>query len=490
MAYNEVTKYLQKAIYPFHMPGHKRNPDFLPPNLLELDMTELPEMDVLSNPKKGLKDMQRRFTEIYDTKQTFLLVNGSTAGITAAILATCNQNTTIMVPRNAHKSVYNAIFLSGATPQYVMPEITEDGLAGGVSPQAFANMPQGAVALVVSPTYEGFISDIAGISKVVKERGGTLIVDAAHGAHLKFMQRAINSDIALSAMMPGDEPSGPKSLEGKYFSDTKDIVQTHLGADIVIESLHKTLPMLGQTATLHITKTSNVDPGYIQGMINAVQTSSPSYILMAAADFALDKLRSNPILFTSYLWRLEALRSKLPSMVINESIRLRGEEMLGKHGIYALDPSKLLFYHPVQPGDLRLTEHVLAEIDGVAMEMAAGNHILAMTTVADTPEGFAKLEKAIERLNQANMDFEPNPETLIIPTIPEMVLTPREAMQIPSVEVPWKESLGKVSAQIIAKTPPGIAIVAPGERIPDTLPPGIFTDSPFRKETVRIVPNV
>jgi len=508
--HNQIIAHLAKDIYPFHMPGHKRNPLFLPPNLQVLDMTEIPGMDVLSSPTGMIYDLQQKIANFYGAGHSFLLVNGSSAGIIAAICATCADGDTLIVPRNAHASVYNGMVQSGTVPQYIMPQFTECGLAGGICPSAFDNMPPGAVALVVSPTYEGFVSDIRAIADKVHSRGGILIVDEAHGAHFAF-----HKSFPASALQ--------------------------LRADIVVQSFHKTLPMLSQTAVLHVNKSARVDINRVKFLINAVQTSSPSYILMSVCDFALQKLWAQPELFDAYVRRLEEFRASMPT---DGGAFFLQQHNAGDNAIFATDPGKLLF---ATQFDAETVAEVMAREYKVQPEMAAGWHVLAMTSVADTDDGFARLRRAIygitrhcERseaiqrqvsswpcncdgqhgsviagltrnlqanncrpgftyVNSDKLGCENNNIKIAgqarndvtecnaitkrndrpCESIPETIYPPRTAIHLPSHEIPWEESAGQISAQLIAQYPPGIAIVAPGERIP----PGI----PKQSETIRVI---
>jgi len=439
--YKQILDYLAKDIYPFHMPGHKRNPQFTPPNLQDLDMTEIPGMDVLSSPTGIIHELQQEIANFYGADYSFILVNGSSAGILAAVCATCSDGDTLVVPRNAHASVYNAMVMSGAVPKYVMPEITADGLAGGLNPSAFDDMPHRASALVVSPTYEGFVSDIAAIAKSVHSKGGILIVDEAHGAHLQFRK-----EFPMSALSQG--------------------------ADIVIQSLHKTLPAPSQCAILHVKLNSICTPldiNRIKFLINAVQTSSPSYILMSVCDYMLRKLWHQPKFFKDYFQRLEKIRGYLPGAESLTALRLSGMGRVGQNAIYDIDPGKLLLTTHTAMSGAAIAE-IMAKEYKVQMEMATERHILAMTSVADTDEGFYRLKAAIDGLNYKLATI--CTESVLPPPfiMPEIIFPPRQAINMPSREVSWEDASGQVSAQLVAKYPPGIALIAPGERIPQGLP--------------------
>ena len=260
--YRHLQEYLSKGVYPFHMPGHKRNPVFFPVELTGMDLTEIPGMDILRDATGIIRDLQCKIADFYGADESFILVNGSSAGIVAAICAACNEGDKLYAARNGHVSMFNGMALSGALPIYISPKVAETGtlgitgLAGGIDPSQLDNMEEGAAVIVVSPTYEGFVSDIKAIAEKVHSCGGMLIVDEAHGAHFPF--HSAFPDSALN-----------------------------MGADIVVQSFHKTLPVLGQLAVLHV-KGQRVDTGRLKFYLQAMQTTSPSYMLMAQLDYVLE----------------------------------------------------------------------------------------------------------------------------------------------------------------------------------------------------------
>lgn len=439
--YKKVSEYLSRDIYPFHMPGHKRNANFLPPfppGLAALDLTEIPEMDVLSSPEGIIKEFQEKIADFYGAGRSFFLVNGTSAGIVAAVcaFAACGENifgenkeTPVFVPRNAHVSLYNGLIFSGARPTYFLPEITSCGLAGGVSPSFFDSLPRGAAVFIVSPTYEGFVSDIAAIAQKVHARSGVLIVDEAHGAHFSFH---------------------------KYFPKSA----LSQGADIVINSFHKTLPAFSGCAVLHVRQ--GLDLPRLRFYINAMQTSSPSYMMMAACDFMLEKLWESPDLFEEYVLRLEDIRRELPGAAESAALRLYGRERVGEGAIYDIDEGKLLFHSSLAAEE---ASDIMARKYKVQLEMAKGRHLLAMTSVADTKEGFTCLKAAVSGLNEKFAPSYTFATQMRSHELPEAVLTPREAMLQKSEELPREKAIGRISAELIVDYPPGIALVAPGERI-------------------------
>jgi len=415
---------------------------FFPQTMANLDVTEIPGMDVLSRPTGIIQKMQEAIADFYGADESHLLVNGSTSGIIAAICTICGENKTLYAPRNGHISMYNGIALSGATPIYLMPEITPDGLAGGINPESLDNMEEGAAVLIVSPTYEGFVSDIKEIAMRVHSRGGILIVDEAHGAHFRF-----NDAFPISAL--------------------------ELGADIVIQSFHKTLPALGQTAVLHV-KNKGIDTAKLRFYLQAIQTSSPSYMLMGQLDYVLSMLWKRPEIFETYVSRLNGIRRALSTNGI-QAISLTGRERVGSHGIFDTDPGKLLFRVNVYENPNDISE-MLADNYRVQMEMAYGHHLLAMTSAADTDEGFQRLWGAIGSLNiklEHKLDAAAeNQKTYgtIRFQIPEAVMSIMDAIRQETETVAWEAAPGRIAGEVIAAYPPGIGMTVPGERIPEGLP--------------------
>ena len=222
-----LKNYTRENVYPFHMPGHKRQMDLLgDTSPYSIDITEIDGFDDLHHADGILKDAQERAARIYHADETHFLINGSTVGILSAIFGVTQKGDTILVARNCHKSVYHAIDMNELNPVYLYPAFdSEAQLNTEISAEdvrtALEKNPKIRAVVIVSPTYDGVVSDVEAIAEAVHEKGIPIIVDEAHGAHFGF------------------HPYFPEN------SNTK-------GADLVIHSLHKTLPSLTQTALLHV----------------------------------------------------------------------------------------------------------------------------------------------------------------------------------------------------------------------------------------------
>lgn len=436
--YNFIRDYLEKDMYPFHMPGHKRQSRFLPPELLNMEITEFPGADNLLAPAGVIKELEERVAEAFDADFSFLMTNGSTGCILAALMAVRRQGAHVLVARNCHKSVYSALVLSGMKPFYIYPEITDINIAGGIKPsdveRALRENREICAAIVTSPTYEGFVSDIAAISRITRRYGIPLIVDEAHGASFNFSKALPASAVTL-------------------------------GGDIVIHSLHKRLPMLSQTAVMHVRK-GLLDPFFVKKGFNLIQSTSPSYILMAQIDYALGLLLDEPSIMTDYVGNVAKYRDMMPRSGL---VSLIGEEYKGKSAVFDVDLSKFVFYidNPGLSGG-RL-ERILADNYGIQMELSGVRHVIAMTTPADTEEGFKRLLDALNDINGGGV-FIGNPqasefENVAAPPKPQIVLTPRDAFYERTRYVKLADSKSLVSAGFMIPYPPGVPLVAPGEII-------------------------
>lgn len=408
------------GVYPFHMPGHKRQKEWLE-GLYELDLTEITGADNLHNPDGIIAECQATATKLYKTKKTFLLTGGSTSGIHSAISAVCETNNKIIIARNCHKAVYNSVTVNRLDVSYVYPQ-AEPSLDcyGKVTPRDIAEEMDrsGAKAVVItSPTYEGIVSDIEGIAKEVHRRGGILVVDSAHGAHLDFNDYF------------------PKSARS-------------LGADIVIESAHKTLPCLTGAALLHLC-TDAVTPAAIRRAIGIYLTSSPPYPILCSLDRFIG-YKDKQTLFASYVKRL--------GHFYTETASLKGLKIIKPD-----DPSKIIIScKGTNINGFELKERLFKEFD-IELEMAMPSYALAMTSVADTDEGFARLLSALTKIS-ATLSPEEKKRILLPPT-PKVKRPLTEKRPFSCEILPLWHSAGRTSADYVYAYPPGCPIVAPGEEI-------------------------
>lgn len=430
--YDKLNRYMQEGCIPFHMPGHKRNPEkFGMGNELYRDITEINGFDDYHYPQGIIKEIQEKASGIYGTKASFYLVNGSSCGILTAISAAVHQDMQIIVARNSHKSVYNGISVNQLMPYYIYPDVSEYGIMGEIDARQVeeALRVTGAhVVLITSPTYEGIVSDISKIAEICHENDAVLIVDEAHGAHFAFHQ-----DFPKTAM--------------------------ECGADIVIESLHKTLPCYTQTAILHVCG-ERINLRKIKHFLSVYQTSSPSYLFMSGINQCIDYMvseigkKENQI----YLGELYNLRDNLNKL---KNIKLFSAS---NYKCFDYDVSKLVLC--CEGKGAYLYDKLLKQYH-IQMEMAADDYVIAMTSVGDKPEWYdvlynalVKIDKELSEQNGFNNIKITHKYDIIKP---DVKIKPYTAFMADAEFVDRKKSAGRIAQEILYAYPPGIPLVYPGE---------------------------
>lgn len=443
--YRKLEEYSRSDYYPFHMPGHKRNAESVRGDFpFERDITEIEGFDNLHHPEDILLETQQNVAKLYGVKESFYSVNGSTAALLSAISAAVPRNGQILVTRNCHKAVYHAIYLRNLKPTYIYPQMDgEWWINGGIFPdkveRCLAANPELQAVLITSPTYDGIVSDIKEIAEIAHKYGVPLIVDEAHGAHFHF---------------------------SNYFPASA----AELGADLVIQSFHKTLPAMTQTAVLH-NCSDLVDSRIIRRFMGIYQTSSPSYILMASMDACMDTMASDGNqMFRDFTKILEQTRKRLSKC---KYIRLT-EPVKGENGVFDYDRSKLIFstrYSLMSGSDLY---HILLDRYHIQMEMESEKYALAIAAVGDREEGFERLCQAIEELDkeQAELikagiptDDEKQLDTRSMHFVLSQMMSMAEAMESETEKCSLEESIGRISAEFAYLYPPGIPLITPGEQI-------------------------
>lgn len=456
--------YNAEGSYPWHMPGHKRRLNTIFPDLIKnpfsIDVTEVGDLDEFHCPEGIIREAFAKAANIYGSNRSYYLVNGSTCGILAAISAVCRPGDTLIMARNCHKSVYHAIRLLKLKPVYIMPEWNERlGMFGGVSADTVKKAIKehfGAKAVIlVSPTYEGVVSDIDKIAKVVHKAKIPLIVDEAHGAHFEYMAN-VNETISTTNYKKVPDPA------------------IRLGADIVVESLHKTLPAMTQCAILHI-KSNIVCRKRLEEFLSIYQSSSPSYVFLAATEGCIEKMdHERDGLFIIYKQLLAEYRKKFEQF---SHIHLVVESDFKKHSIYGYDDGKLVFSvrncgikkdNCIRPLNGVMLGNILEKEYGQMMEMAGGNYVIAMTSIADSKEAFEALFQALEAIDGQLTDLTEvadiySEEAINYARLPDRKMNIAEAKESNHSEVELMEAAGRVSGDYIYVYPPGIPIVAPGE---------------------------
>ena len=449
--YKSLIKYCENDYYPFHMPGHKRNRAFLPKELgYGIDITEIDGFDNLHDAEGILKKAMERTARVFKADESYFLINGSTCGLLAGISACTEYGDKILMARNCHKSVYHGVFLKKLQSIYVYPHfLSEMGINGGISADNIEKMliTHSDIKLVVltSPTYEGIVSDIKAIAQICHKYQVPLMVDEAHGAHLGF---------------------------SKEFPESA----CQLGADIIIESVHKTLPSFTQTALLHINGTL-VDREKIKKYLSIYQTSSPSYVFMGGIDYLTGLLeREGHKLFLEYQKKLDSFYREMKKLK-RLYVLMKEETNL----YFDIDPSKIVIF----TNRTNLTGNdlyqILLEKYHLQMEMASSHYVIAMTSICDTLDGFKRLESALLEIDN-NIEAYPlegsykekdkvkiisilRDRKIINGVVQQQVITIYEAEQANGENVLMADGMGRVSKEYLYLYPPGIPLIAPGERI-------------------------
>ena len=485
--YQRLNEYAAGPAYPLHMPGHKRRAfGIIPPEFTKVDITEIDGFDNLHDPEGILKDMQQRAADLYGADSSFCLVGGSTCGILSAISAALPEGGHLLMARNCHKSAYHGAYLRRQKVTYLWPETEPDfGICEAIKPEqvleALEKEPDIGAVLIVSPTYEGRISPVREIAKIVHEHHKILIVDEAHGAHLGMGEKA--------DWMPENSVSA--------------------GADLVIHSIHKTLPALTQTALLHVSG-NLVDRRQLVRFLRIYQSSSPSYLLMAGIDNCLQVIANEGnTLFREFYHSFYEMMEKLENC---RNLRFLAALPDGKGGFRngaVQDVGKL----SVNATALGLNGYALYQLlrteYELQPEMAAGEFCLLMFTVGDSEEGYRRTINALLEIDNMEVDHEKNDGKAKKPAVqhfeeelrcaeapadktgqcsesgpgddkvstalnnpcfcPPVRMPVWEAWDSPCEAVALDACCGKIAAEFVNLYPPGIPIVAPGEELTEEI---------------------
>lgn len=442
--YEKLINYGKSDFYGFHMPGHKRNGEIMENGLpYQIDITEIEGFDDLHHARELLKEAQERAARVYHAEETCYLINGSTSGILSGLLGCTHKGGRILAARNCHKSVYAAIYMHELDVEYIYPEYDEKtGLNGAIDADAVRRIlledrtehcgkTTISAIVITSPTYDGVVSDIRRIADTVHAFGIPLIVDEAHGAHFGF------------------HPYFPENANQQ-------------GADVVIHSLHKTLPSLTQTALIHLNG-NLINRERVRKYVHMLQTSSPSYVLMASMDECIRFLEREQDAFVLYQERLKKLRRELKKLKKLQLVETN-----------AYDCSKIVIStkntvkgQEVYTGKI-LYEELLTSYH-LQMEMASREYVLAMTSVCDTEEGFRRLKEALFQIDESLERKEIDNTSMELPRL-QRVYTSAEAENLSeeksNVEILLpKECQERISLEYAYVYPPGIPLIVPGERI-------------------------
>lgn len=435
MLYDKLKKYSKSGVYPFHMPGHKRNTALSDGTMpYEIDLTEIDGFDNLHNAEGCILEVQNLAERLYNVKKAFLLVNGATGGILSAVRAMTNRGDKVLVARNSHKSVYNALEICGLEPEYIVPAVDDEfGINCSITPfqveKAIVENPNTKLLIITSPTYEGVVSDIKEICRIAHLHNVMVLVDEAHGAHFPF-SKSFPSEAVAS------------------------------GADAAVASLHKTLPSLTQTALLLTSDESLINS--LAENLAIFETSSPSYIFMSAIEKCLE-FCENASAFDEYIKRLNSFNEKCKSLK-KIKVLCYGNDEVKNHRFFDFDISKITV--SVRGLDINGTQlaEILRNDFKIEPEMVCSDYVLLISTVCDTDEGFARLINALQIIDSKCSVKELNACRYSI-TMPKIAVKPCECSGKDGEFCLLEHSIDKISLEYVWAYPPGIPIIAKGEII-------------------------
>ncbi|MBE5835827.1 MAG: aminotransferase class V-fold PLP-dependent enzyme [Butyrivibrio sp.] len=429
--YNKLENLYNSNMYPLHMPGHKRNAeDIVLKDISKIDITEIDDFDNLHDANGIIAAAQERANKLYGADETFFLVNGSTSGVLSAISAVAGENDTILVGRNCHKSLYHAAYLRKLNLKYIYPEyLREYDLYGKIDPDTLGNMlnPSIKAVFITSPTYDGISSDIAKIADIAHKNGIPLIVDAAHGAHFGFSKELPENAIKQ-------------------------------GADLVIHSVHKTLPSMTQTALLHV-QGKLIDRDRLRRFLRIYQTSSPSYVFMASIDSCMDYLDgTNKGFFDNLI--------KYKEEIIQATANTRHIKVFGNDIIN--DAAKVVISVKNTTMTGQQLYDILREDYDLQLEMAGASYGLAIISGLDTQEGIRRLIRAIIEIDEQLSEKTDNSYDEML-YHNEVIMPIYKAWDSDYDILKLDQATGACSADFINLYPPGIPLVVPGEIITQKL---------------------
>ena len=429
-----LIEHAEKNPVSFHMPGHKGS-NFYRENgyekfldkIMDCDITEIEGADNLFQAEEIIAATMEKYKRLYGVKKSYLLINGSSGGLIASIMCTVPSGKKIVMARNCHKSIFNALLIARVEPIYAYPEVvSEYGILGEIKSaeiaQCLDDNPEAEAVILPSPNYYGICSDIKAIAIEVHKRGKILIVDQAPGAHLKFFDEYVNKNALKSA--------------------------ENLGADLIINSTHKTLASFTQSAVLNL-NSERIDQDMLEDKLQMIESTSPSYVLMASLDINADILeKKGKILIEEWERNLEHFYKNaklIKSLLIMDASNL-------DHTKINLDMSNLGI-------DGESLEKLLLK-ENIFVELVTGNIVMCMTGIGNTKRDFDRLLIALKKISDTHQIIEPEKKTSEKAFIKKIKLG---KIPVKKKFVSLQDAVGLVCAASITPYPPGIPIICPGE---------------------------
>ena len=438
--YEALQKFRQMRVVPFDVPGHKHgrgNPEltqFLGEQCVQVDVNSMKPLDNLCHPISVIREAEQLTADAFGAANAFLMVGGTTSSVQTMVLSVCKRGDKIILPRNVHRSVINALVLCGAVPVYVNPDVdTRLGISLGMKREQVAKAiekhPDAVAVLVNNPTYYGICSDLRAIVKMAHDAGMYCLADEAHGTHF-------------------------------YFGENMPVSAMEAGADMAAVSMHKSGGSLTQSSLL--LTGPNINPGHVRQIINLTQTTSGSYLLMSSLDISRRNLalRGREV-FAKVVSMAHYAREEINAI---GGYYAFGRELVNGNSIYDFDPTKLSVHtRDIGLAGIEVYDILRDEYD-IQIEFGDIGNILAYLSIGDRPQD---LERLVSALAEIYRRYQTDGSSLLSQEYidPEVVISPQEAFYAKKKSVPLEASVGCVCSEFVMCYPPGIPILAPGERI-------------------------
>jgi arginine/lysine/ornithine decarboxylase len=439
--FDALRNYVREGVMSFHVPGHKHGkglPEFtrfVGRNVMNIDLTIMPDLDSIYKPHGPIKAAQDLSAEAFGGEYAHFLSNGTTSGVQCMLASTLKPGDKFIVPRNAHKSVISAMILTGAEPVYIQPYVDNYlGVAMALTAdevrQAVRQHPEAKAIFVINTTFYGMAPELERIVEIARDYEIPVLVDEAHGAHLKF------------------HPSLPMS-------------GMEAGADMSALSTHKLLGSMTQSSLL-LTQGELVNHDYVKTTLNLSQTTSPSYPLLASLDVARKQIffRGQEMLTHAINlanWARYEINNTIPGLYVY------GNDMVGQPGCYEYDPTKLC----INVRALGITgfemERILRQGFHIQVDLSDLYNVLAVVTMADNKESVRYLVHALAEIARKYPVHDVREQPIELPPLPALAYLPREAFYAETKRVPIEQARGKIVAEMLMAYPPGIPLICPGE---------------------------
>jgi len=439
-----LEKFKTMRIVPFDVPGHKRgrgNPElteFLGERCLSVDVNSMKMLDNLCHPVSAIRDAEELAAEAFGAAHAFFMVGGTTSAVQAMVLTACKRGDKIILPRNVHRSVINAMILCGAIPVYVNPQMDHTlGISLGMRvsdvEKAIRENPEAKAIFVNNPTYYGICSDIASITELAHAHGMLLLADEAHGTHF-------------------------------YFNDKLPLAAMHAGADMAAVSMHKSGGSLTQSSLLLIGP--QVHAGYVHQIINLTQTTSGSYLLMSSLDISRRNLALHgQETFDKVIAQVEYARDEVNAI---GDYYAYSKELINGDSIFDFDVTKLsIFTRPIGLAGIEVYDILRDDYD-IQTEFGDIANLLAYVSIGDRPK---EIERLVAALSEIRRNYRKNPSGMLKAEYisPKVICGPQKAFYAGKEALPIAETAGRVCSEFVMCYPPGIPILAPGELITEEI---------------------